>query len=119
MMNFACAGMMIYDGTIRLLDLKTNTDPFFFILSLYLFGFATLLIMAEVRYRKVLVYIEFLKSRIGKGIYVMLIGLLIFDENRRTDTLCAIMIFLVGTFNLVVGFMREKMFNQDESKEYD
>lgn len=119
LMNFASAGVMVYDAVMRMIDLKNNTDPFFFILSIYLFGFATLLILAEIRYRKVLVYIEFLKHRIGKGIYVMLVGLLLFDENRKTDMFCAILIFLVGTFNLVVGCMREKMFGEEDDKELD
>ena len=110
LMNFGCAGLMVYDGITRLFDLKDNTDPFFFLLSIYLFGFATLLVLAEIRFRKVLVYIEFLKHRFGKGIYVMLVGLLLFDETRRIDMLSAICIILVGFFNLIVGCMREQLF---------
>lgn len=111
LMNFACAGLMCYDGVLRLLDLKTHTDPFYFLFSVYLFGFALLLILAEIRYRKVLLYIEFLKHRVGKGIYVMLIGLLLFDEDRKTDMISAIAMVLVGFFNLIVGCMREQMFH--------
>jgi hypothetical protein len=49
-------------------------------MTFYLIGFAVLLVLAEIRFRRVLVYLEFLKGRLGKGFYVMLIGLLIFDE---------------------------------------
>ena len=120
LMNFGCAGLMVYDGITRLFDLKDNTDPFFFLLSIYLFGFATLLVLAEIRFRKVLVYIEFLKHRFGKGIYVMLVGLLLFDETRRIDMLSAICIILVGFFNLIVGCMREQLFGADsEGKQFD
>ena len=111
LMNCGCAGIMCYDGVMRMFDLKDNTDPFFFLLSIYLFGFATLLVLAEIRYKKVLAYIEFLKYRMGKGVYVMLVGLLLFDENRKTDMFSAITIVLVGFFNLIVGCLRESLFN--------
>jgi hypothetical protein len=114
LMNFGCAAIMCYDGVMRLFDLKDNTDPFFFLLSIYLFGFAALLVLAEIRYKRMLVYIEFLKHRIGKGIYVMLIGLLLFDETRKTDMFSAIIIVLVGFFNLIVGCMRESMFHDED-----
>ena len=49
-------------------------------MTFYLLGFAALLFSAEVNYKKVLVYLEFLASRTGKGLYLVLIGLLIFDD---------------------------------------
>jgi len=72
-----------------------------------LIGFATLLVLAELRYKKVLVYLEFLKGRIGKGIYVILIGLLVFEENRKAEMFISIAMVLIGFFNIVVGCMRD------------
>lgn len=55
--------------------------------------------------RKVLFYIEFLNWRIGKGIYILFVGLLTFNTTFKSDEACGIMIFLVGLFNIIVGFM--------------
>jgi len=82
-------------------------------MTFYLIGFAVLLIMAELRYKKMLIYLEFLKSRLGKGFYVMLVGLIIFDETRKADLILGIGLVLVGILNLIVGCMRDKM--EDES----
>jgi len=73
----------------------------------YLIGFAILLIMAEIRYKKMLVYLEFLKGRLGKGFYVLLIGLLIFDQTNKADMALGVSLTLVGIFNIIVGCMRE------------
>jgi hypothetical protein len=80
-------------------------------MTFYLLGFATLLVLAELRYKKMLIYLEFLKGRLGKGFYVMLVGLILFDESRKVDLIMGITLVLVGIFNLIVGCMRE---NQDE-----
>ncbi len=84
-------------------------------MTFYLLGFATLLVLAELRYKKMLIYLEFLKGRLGKGFYVMLVGLILFDESRKVDMIMGITLVLVGLFNLIVGCMRE---NQDEYNDY-
>lgn len=85
-------------------------------MTFYLIGFAVLLILAELRYKNMLIYLEFLKSRLGKGFYVMLVGLIIFDETRKADLILGIGLVLVGIFNLIVGCMRDKM--EDEGQYY-
>src|SRR4051812_28608062 len=107
LMNFIAALLMCIDAFIRFFDFNDENDGFFFILTFYLFGFAALLIMAEMRYKKVLVYLEFLKSRIGKGIYVILVGLLVFDDDRTADTTIGIILCLFGLFNIIVSCMRD------------
>lgn len=59
-----------------------------------------------------IVYLEFLKSRIGKGMYVILVGLLIFDETRKFDMFVGISLILVGLFNVIVSCVRDT--NPDE-----
>ena len=59
-----------------------------------------------------MVYLEFLKSRIGKGMYVILVGLLIFDETRKFDMFVGISLILVGLFNVIVSCVRDT--NPDE-----
>jgi hypothetical protein len=116
LMNFICAGAMVVDAVSRLFEFQNQSDPFFFLLTFYLFGFATLLVMAEIRYKKVLVYLEFLKGRLGKGFYVIFVGLLTFDDKRKFDMLIGIGLTLVGIFNLIVSCMRDTMSedNQDD-----
>ena len=80
LLNIFAALMMIADAVLRILDFKDNSDPFFFLLTFYLFGFSLLLVLAELRIKKVIVFVEFLKSRLGKGIYTILVGVLIFNE---------------------------------------
>jgi len=65
--------------------------------------------MAEIRFKNVIVYVEFLKSRIGKGMYVILVGLLIFDESRKFDMFMGISLVLIGIFNLIVFCMRDEI----------
>lgn len=117
LLNFVAAGLMVLDAILRWIDFTNVKELFFIILSLYLLGFAILLVVSELRIRKVLIYIEFLKSRIGLGIYVTLIGLLVFDESRAYDIGISICLVIIGVFNLVVGIMRESkkgpLYNQN------
>ncbi|CDW89795.1 UNKNOWN [Stylonychia lemnae] len=107
--NLLSAALMIIDAINRFFDFQRQSDPFFFLLTFYLFGFAALLVMAEIRYKRVIAYVEFLKSRIGKGLYVILVGLLIFDENRKFDMFVGITLFLNGVFNIIVSCMRDEI----------
>lgn len=109
LMNFACALGMVLDAIVRAFNFQTQSDPFYFLLTFYLLGFAALLILAEIRYKKVIVYLEFLKSRIGKGLYVILVGLLVFDDTRKFDMFIGISLVLVGIFNIIVACMRDTM----------
>lgn len=118
-LNFLSALMMIADIVLRFMAFKDETDPFFFLLTFYLFGFSSLLILAELNIRRVIVYVEFLNGRIGKGVYIVFVGLLIFDENRRADMAFAIVIVLVGFFNILVGCMRDSKYDEHDYADYE
>jgi hypothetical protein len=81
-LNYISALLMLVAAILRCIAFKTSTDPFFFLLTFYLFGFAVLLVIAEIKVKRVIVYVEILNSRIGKGMYVLFVGLLLFDEQR-------------------------------------
>ena len=120
LLNFVAAGMMVLDAILRWIDFKNVKELFFLILSLYLLGFAILLVVAELRIKSVLIYIEFLKSRIGLGIYVTLIGLLVFDESRNYDIGISVVLVVIGVMNLIIGIMRDSKANgQGNSGNYD
>jgi hypothetical protein len=105
---------MIIDVCIRFASFKTESDPFFFLLTFYLFGFSALLVFAELGYKKVLVYVEFLSGRAGKGLYIMFVGLLIFDATRPSDMGIAILLVLIGIFNVLIGCMRDAKYSEYE-----
>ena len=72
--------------------------------------------MAEIRNKKLLIYCEFLKSRVGKGLFVILVGLLTFDQDRKFDMFVGIGLTLVGIFNIIVACMRDTI-TSENSKE--
>ena len=107
-LNYLAAAIMIGDVVCRFYNFSKSTDPFFFLLTFYMIGFALLLVIAEAGIKKVLVYVEILSGRKGKGVYIIFVSLLIFDTNYKNDTVCGILIFFIGVFNILVGFMRIK-----------
>ena len=81
---------------------KRPTDPFYYILTFYLFPFAGLLLVAELRWQRFLKYFEFLGYQYGKGMFMIFVALLIFDTTYPVDLAVSIMMSLVGVFNLVL-----------------
>lgn len=49
----------------------------------------------------------FLHSRIGKGMFLVFVGLLLFDEKRKSDMAISICIVLIGFFNIMISCMRK------------
>lgn len=80
-------------------------DPFYYFLTIYMLPFAVLIVVAEAQYRNVLKYIMFLKSQAGRGIFLMFVGFLVFEEKHPNDIATAILLTLVGTFNLVIAWV--------------
>jgi len=81
---------------------KAPTDPFFYIFTFYLFPFAGLLLIAELRYERVLKYFEFLGYQYGKGMFMLFVALLLFDTTYPVDTAVSVFMSLVGMFNLIL-----------------
>jgi hypothetical protein len=126
-MNFIAGLFMIVDAILRIVNFWSGTfkgDVFFYIMTFYLFGFAALLFASEWRAPHVLLYAEFLRGRLGKGFYLFLVGLLIFDDTRKVDMLIGILLVLSGIFNVIVSFMRrdpdeEEEVIEESSEEYE
>ena len=74
---------MVIDAVVRFCHFATpsysDDDPFFYLMTFYLLAFAVLLVLAEFGVMAVLVYCEFLRSRPGKALYLILLGLLLFN----------------------------------------
>lgn len=77
------------------------SDPFFYLLTIYLIPFALLVLFAELRYARVLKYFEFLGHQHGKGLFLVFLSLLIFDTKYPVDTAVSVGATIVGIFNLV------------------
>jgi hypothetical protein len=116
--NYICALLMIVDVFIRFTSFKTETDPFFFLLTFYLIGFAALLVVSEMGIKRILVFVEFLNGRAGKGFYILFVGLLMFDDVRPADMAISIILVLVGLFNVLASCMRDTAFNYYDESEY-
>jgi hypothetical protein len=107
LLSYFCALAMMVDVVIRLCNFHHFVDPFFYLLTFYLIGFAALLVVAELRVKKVLVYVEFLRGRLGKGLYLIVVGLLLFDEYRTSDMTVSLILVIAGILNIIVSCIRE------------
>jgi hypothetical protein len=107
-LNYATVLIIAANAILRFFNFDKVTDPFYFILTFYMLFFAALLLIAEIGIKRILVYIEFLNGRMGKGLYIIFIGLLMFDDKFKLDMLFGIAVFLVGIFNILLSCMTLK-----------
>jgi hypothetical protein len=80
-LNYLCVLLLIVDVVLRVLEFKQKDHIFFFLFTVYLFFLAFILAFAEFEVRRVLYYARFLTFRWGKGLLLLFISLLIFDED--------------------------------------
>ena len=77
------------------------SDPFFYLLTIYLIPFALLILFAELRWQRMLKYFEFMGYQQGKGLFFIFVALLLFDTEYPVDTAVSIAVTFVGLFNIV------------------
>ena len=85
-----------------------NDEPFFYVMTIYLVPLVALMIIAEIRWERVLKYISFLERQWGKGIYYILIAMLLFDPRLIFDMSVSVFMTIVGIFNLVCSCLLDK-----------
>ena len=82
-LNYLAAMLMLVSVIFRFFEFKLlHHEPFFFLFTFYLMFFSAVLIIAELKMRGLLMYVEFINGRIGKGMFILFVGLLMFDEQR-------------------------------------
>ena len=81
-------------------------DPFFYLMTIYLIPFCFLLISAELKWARVLKYVQFLGYQHGKGLFFIFIALLLFDTERSLDVVMSIVVTFVGIFNMITACIR-------------
>lgn len=84
---------------------EAPSDPFYYMLTFYLFPIAGLLVVAEMQWQKFLKYFQFLGFLYGKGLFMCFISLLLFDTKYPVDTGVSVALTLVGLFNIVAMCM--------------
>ena len=80
-------------------------DPFYYMLTFYLFPVAALLVAAELQWQRVIKYFQFLGFLYGKGLFMVFIALLLFNTDFPVDTAVSVGMTLVGLFNIVAMCM--------------
>jgi COPI associated protein len=124
-MNFFCCLLMLTNAILRCCVLfgvlpsavtGGTLDLSYYIMAFYLLGFSVLLGAAEYRWPSVLIYLQFLRSRMGKGLFLVLLGLLVFDDRTKYDVLIGITLVLVGIFNVIVSCMRRDIDQKEWEK---
>lgn len=107
--NCLCAAVMLTAATTRLMeydDKKVYMDGFYLVFTMYLLFFGVVLVSAEYEILIIMHYIEFLLSETGKGLFLIFVGVLLFDERRSVDFAASIIISIIGIFNLAAACSR-------------
>ena len=79
-LNYLAVVLILVSIILRFIDFGQYSDMFFYLLTFYLIGFGALLLMAELKWHKVILFVMFLNGRFGKGAFLIFIGLLLFDD---------------------------------------
>ncbi len=75
---------------------------FYIVLSVYLVAFAVALFLAEIKLQKVRLYLNFLDSKTGRGVFMIFISALIL-ENAPVEIILFCIIAVFGSINVLIG----------------
>ena len=106
---------MIVTAILRYKDYdpkKLYMDSLYLTFTGYLLIFSYVFCMAECEYEPILKSLGFLKSYTGKGLFLMTIGIFLFDFRRIYDVISGIVLVVLGFFDIVYDCGR----NNDEKK---
>ena len=109
-LNLVAAAMIIVCGVMRFVYFKKRNQeknaPSIFdcILSAYILIFITLLILAEFRVVIIRKYFNFLDRKMGRGWFLLFMGLLILEKVTALEIVLGIFILLIAVINMIVGW---------------
>ena len=86
---------------IRFLRFGQESSPFFYIWTFYQALFIAMLIISIIRIHRILVFISFLSTKIGVGIFMIFIGTLLFDWNQIFEMWVACVLGAIGGLYIV------------------
>lgn len=94
---------MIATATLRFVfyDAGKFEDSFYSIFSIYLIFFGIMLYGAEYKWIWIMKYFEFLASDLGKSMFILFIGVLLFDQNKFFDLVASIALTIMAFLNCI------------------
>ena len=110
-LNYSCCLALLLIGTARLKDFKKSIvfmDGFSSIFTMYIFVFSGLLFSAEYEVMVILKYLAFLASSWGKGLYLIAIGALIYDQINMAEYVASFYLISVGIANIIATCFSNK-----------
>ena len=105
-LNYIASAIMIFTSIWRLAQMNILTffvDCFYTGFSVYLTLFGILLAAAEYQFVNILKYIEFLITYSGKGMFLIFVGVLLFDNQKQVDLIASLSLSMIGLFNIIVS----------------
>lgn len=106
-MNLVAAAMILIAIAFRFVYLKDENEDsnfFFIILTIYLILFIVLLVLAEFGVKIVRKYFSFLDRKVGRGCFILFLGLLILAKTNALEIILSIFILLIAFINIIVGW---------------
>ncbi|CDW89845.1 UNKNOWN [Stylonychia lemnae] len=101
--NILACLMLLTCVAFRFVYMADGTLAFFYIiLSVYLVAFTLGLILAEFKVEKVRLYVNFLDTKFGRGIFMIFLSLLILEEHA-IEVILFLCIMAIGILNMIVG----------------
>jgi hypothetical protein len=88
---------------LRLIRFGSESNPFFYIFTLYLVIFIAMLVISIIRVERILTYFTFLSTRKGVGFFMIFIGLLLFDWNHIFEMAVSILLLIIGMLYIIYG----------------
>jgi hypothetical protein len=89
---------------LRLIRFGSESNPFFYIFTLYLALFIAMLVISIIRIERIITYFTFLSTRKGVGFFMIFIGLLLFDWNHLFEMAVSILLLIIGLLYIIYGF---------------
>jgi hypothetical protein len=93
------------------------TDPVDFFLSIYYILFGVLVCFSELPFQKILFFFSFLKTFIGKAVFLLFLGTLIFDNAVWWHILVAICLWCVAICYFALGCACKSKLKEPEDKQ--
>ena len=96
------------DGNVQTVNVKF---PFVVTTIFVLPGMLTFFILLEFRIKREIfaLYFNYLEFPIGKGIYLIMIGLMIAEVQGITEAIFCILLSVIGLFNVAIGITYESL----------
>lgn len=104
--NFIACALALIAGALRFVYIAKKDDGanfFTVVTGIYIIIFATMTIFAEIRNRTLRKYFNFLDGKVGRGVFLFFIGVLIL-LNRAYEIIAGIAIGIIAVINCVMGW---------------